>query len=96
MVLLREMLDCDHVRDHDLFQEVQVRLIIPLVLCLKLLKLLAEDGYQGYVHIYGIGENLFIDICCNIHSDCFFKEGCKDFNDLFIASEICFSFRGSD
>jgi hypothetical protein len=44
-VLLREMLECDHVREHDLFQEVQVRLIIPLVLCLKLLKLLAEDGY---------------------------------------------------
>lgn len=87
------MLDCDHVRKHDLFQEVQVRLKIPLVLCLKLLKLLAEDGYQGYVHIYGISEHLFIDFRCTIHSDRFFKEACKDFHDPFIGSKICFSFR---
>lgn len=48
------MLDGDHVREHDLFQEVQVRLEIPLVLCLKILELLADDGYQSHVHIYGI------------------------------------------
>ena len=90
------MLDCDHVREHDLFQEVQVRLKIALVLRLKLLKLLAEDGYQGYVHIYGISEHLFIDFRRTIHSDCFFKEACKDFHDSFIGSEICLSFRHSD
>ena len=90
------MLDGDHAREHDLFQEVQVRLEIPLVLCLKILELLADDGYQSHVHIYGISEHLFIHLRRTIHSDCFFKEACKDFYDPLIGREIRLSFSFSN